>query len=152
MSDWRKIETQADIDALDQEICGFHDSCIVGMEYKTGTYVNKDRTMHMGWQPEDYTLLLSLETQFSNDVMELLFFGVRRVHIAGLERNYDASIRSGYLAFHDGVLPDDPRSVIIWSDYYWFEPSKLGEYAMAGASNAITYIIAEGLKWRWREW
>ena len=74
MSDWREIKTQADIDALDQEICGFHDSCIVGIDYKTGTFVSKDRSMHMGWQPEDYTLLLSLDTQLSGDVVELLFF------------------------------------------------------------------------------
>lgn len=151
MSDWREIKTQADIDALDQEVCGFHDSCIVGIEYKTGTFVSKDRSMHMGWQPEDYTLLLSLDTQLSGDVVELLFSGVRRVHIAGLERNYDATILSGYLAFNKGVLPDDPRRLIIWSDYDWFEPSKMGENATAGAGNAITYIIAEGLKWRWRE-
>lgn len=152
MTDWTVIQTQADIELLEQEICGFHDSCIVGIDYKTGTFVNKDRSMHVGWQPEDYTLLLSLGTPYSYCAMELLFSGVRRVHIAGMERNYDPTILSGYVAFHDHVLPDDPRRLIIWSDYDWFEPSKLGEYAMAGASNAITYIIAEGLKWRWREW
>ena len=102
--DWTIVETQADIDALDREVCGFHDSCIVGMEYKSGAFVNRDGSMTMTWQPEDYCLLLSLESQLSDGVVELLFSGLRRFHLAGLLRNRDCSIQSGYLAFHEGMI------------------------------------------------
>ena len=148
MNDWTIIQTQADIDALDQEICGFHDSCIVGMEYKSGTFVNRDGSMTMTWRPEDYTLLLSLETQYSDKVLELLFSGLRRVHLPGLLRNCDRTILSGYLALHKAIIPDDPREVIVWADSDWFDPEKIGAYASASDQDTMTYIVAEGLKWR----
>ena len=113
MMDWKEIQTQEDIDALDQEICGFHDSCIVGMEYKSGSFVNRDHSMTMTWRPEDYLLLVSFETQFSDNVLELLFSGLRRIHLAGLMRDYDCSIMSGYLSFHDAIIPDDPRRMML---------------------------------------
>lgn len=116
MVDWTIVETQADIDALDREVCGFHDSCIVGMEYKSGSFVNRDGSMTMTWRPEDYCLLLSLESQLSGGVVELLFSGLRRFHLAGLLRNRDCSIQSGYLAFHEGMIPGDPRRLIVWAD------------------------------------
>ena len=93
MNDWSIIQSQTDIDALDQAICGFHDSCIVGLEYKSGSHVNRDGSMTISCKPEDYTLLLSLETQFyENKVLEMLFSGLRRVHLPGLLRNYDCTI------------------------------------------------------------
>ena len=152
MMDWKEIQTQEDIDALDQEICGFHDSCIVGMEYKSGSFVNRDHSMTMTWRPEDYLLLVSFETQFSDNVLELLFSGLRRIHLAGLMRDYDCSIMSGYLSFHDAIIPDDPRKMIVWADSDWFDPDKIGGYASASDEDTMTYIVAEGLKWRWRKW
>ena len=148
---WKIVETQADIDALDQEVCGFHDSCIVGMEYKSGSFVNRDGSMAMTWQPEDYCLLLSLESQFSDGVVELLFSGLRRVHLAGLLRNRVCSIQSDYLAFHEGVIPGDPQRLIVWADSDWFDPTKMGEYASATDGDTMTYIVAEDLKWRLRK-
>ena len=150
--DWTIVETQADIDALDREVCGFHDSCIVGMEYKSGPFVNRDGSMTMTWRPEDYCLLLSLESQLRDGVVELLFSGLRRFHLAGLLRNRDCSIQSGYLAFHEGMIPNDPRRLIVWADSDWFDPTKMGEYASGTDGETMTYIVAEGLKWRLRRW
>ena len=150
--DWTIVETQADIDALGREVCGFHDSCIVGMEYKSGAFVNRDGSMTLTWRPEDYCLLLSLESQLSDGVVELLFSGLRRFHLAGLCRNHDCSISSGYLAFHEGMIPDDPRRLIVWADSDWFEATKMGEYAAGTDGETMTYIVAEGLKWRLRKW
>ena len=43
---WNKVETQSHVDALMTTFGHFHDSCIKGIKYVSGAFVDKDLSMN----------------------------------------------------------------------------------------------------------
>ena len=123
MDKWKKIVSQEDIDELLRAYGGFHDSCIVSLNYRSGAFVDKESAMHFG----------------SSTDREL------RVVLTGWQENYMCDIFDAYLAFHDGLLPGEPGRVIVWADGCGFDINRLDSTV---CEPAYTYIVSNMLKWR----
>lgn len=147
MDDWKEIKTQKDIDALMHTFMGFHDSCIVSANYRSGLYVD-GHSMVFNAKGSGYELSLLFHGQWEPRCVELLFGGVRRMHLVGLQDNYLNDIFDAHLAFYDNILPGkvsaDSR-VIVWADNYNFKIDNM----IAGLEEpADSYVIATTLRWR----
>ena len=51
---WHELKSQNDIDAFMKSVAFFHDACIAGLSYTSGTYVNDDNAMVMVTEPYIY--------------------------------------------------------------------------------------------------
>ena len=146
MNDWMDIETQKDIDVLMESFSGFHDSCLVSMNYISGNKVQDNGSMTFG-TPNDYQLNMIFDNQYGESV-ELCFQGVRRMHLVGLQDNYLADIFGASIAFYENIMPSKytaPQRCIVWADDGSFDVSKI-DHSLN--EPAVTYIIAHTLKWR----
>ncbi len=143
MENWKEIKTQQDIDDLLDLYDGFHDGCLAKAAFQSGAHVDDQLRMGFG-DAEDYTLLVTFERQWRPKTLELKFIGLRRCHLVGYEFNYFALLFEAYLTFVEGLLPGEPKRLIVWSDAP-FEPSlPLERFEEPGES----YIIANGLQWK----
>lgn len=48
MSEWKEITSQKGIDELLYTCGGFHDTCIVSVNYRCGAFVDEKNAMHFG--------------------------------------------------------------------------------------------------------
>ena len=148
MSNWKEILTQNDIDELMDEYGGFHDACIVSLEYKSGLYVYGDRIMHFE-APEKCGVLVTFHSQWNGKPLELYFCGVRKIFVQGRMDNYTNEILDASIKFYDGLLPHKygmPERVIVWADNYDFNAET--DASSTKDEPCDTYIIANSLKWR----
>ena len=148
MSNWKEILTQNDIDEIMNIYGGFHDSCIVSLEYKSGIYVDNERSMHFDGLNK-CGVLLTFHSQWNEKPLELYFGGVRKMFVQGLMDNYTNEILDASIKFYDGLLPHNysmPERVIVWSDNYDFDAET--DASSAKDEPCDTYIIANSLKWR----
>ena len=145
---WNEIKNEIDIENLMKEYNGFHDSCIVSINYHSGAFVNAKGAMAYGELPE-YSIEMILHSQ-CNKPIKLRFTGVRKCNIVGWEDNYFCNIFSAYLNFHSDLLGktrDD--KLIVWADWDGFNPIKYTEETPISTNgNYSTYVIAEKLFWR----
>ena len=96
---WNEIKNEIDIENLMNEYSGFHDSCIVSINYHSGAFVNDKGAMANGRLLE-HSVEMILHSQ-CNKPIELRFTGVRKCNIVGWEDNYSCNIFGAYLlAFH----------------------------------------------------
>lgn len=147
MSAWREVAAPSDIDELLERYGGFHDACIVSLNYVSGTYVDGENAMVFG-SDDDFVLNMFFQRQWKPKELELCFTGVRRFHIAALQDNYSDDIFEAYLAFHDGILPAKYRAanrVIVWADDVNFCVNEVNTQLEEPDGS---YVIATGLKWR----
>ena len=144
MENWHDIKTQADIDSLMSAYIGFHDSCIVSLNFQSGAFVDDERAMHFG-KAEDRRLCVIFQSQWEPKTIELQFIGLRQMAVAGWQDNYFCYIFEAYLAFHDNLLPGNPARVIVWSDNDQFDISKVDNSIHEPSD---TYIVANALRWR----
>lgn len=102
--DWIEIKTQQDIDNLMDLYDGFHDSCLVEVNYCSGAYVSEDLRMAMEENP---TATVIFQRQ-DNDhrTIELKFEKAKKINIAPKEEGYTSEILGAALFLHDG-------------DFYW---------------------------------
>lgn len=84
---WHNIETQDDIEMLMSSYRDFHDSCIVSVNYLSGSFINKERAMHCG-KAEDHVMSVVFHSQWTPRIIELQFAGLRQCHLVGWEHNY----------------------------------------------------------------
>ncbi|MEB2464283.1 hypothetical protein [Listeria monocytogenes] len=77
--EWKKLETQVDIDEFMQIVNDFHDSCINGLTYSSGTYVDADYSMVMDTNPV-VNLLIQRQSESMTNI-ELCLRGVTKFHI-----------------------------------------------------------------------
>lgn len=148
---WNEIKNDEDIQSLMAEYCGFHDSCIVSMNYSSGAFTDKNKAMGNGDICE-HTLLMTLNSQICKPV-ELLFKGVRKCSIVGWQDNYFCDIMDAYLGFNNKLLGKtrDDR-LIVWADRSGFDPDKYSERGLISPSGYnCTYVIAEQLFWRYEQ-
>ena len=68
---WHELKSQNDIDAFMKSVAFFHDACIAGLSYTSGTYVNDDNAMVMVTEPYIYITFHSQMANFPKFEMEL---------------------------------------------------------------------------------
>ena len=145
---WNEIKNEIDIENLMEEYCGFHDSCIVSINYQSGALVDDKNAMTNGKLLE-YSIEMVLHSQ-CNKPIELLFTGVRKCNIVGWEDNYFCDIFGAYLNFHSDILSktrDD--KLIVWADCDGFDPINYTEEKTISTNGEYsTYVIAEKMFWR----
>lgn len=145
---WNEIKNENDIEIIMNEYGGFHDSCIVSVNYHSGAYVDDNGGMANG-ELLEHSVEMVLHSQWNNPI-ELRFIGVRKCSIVGWQDNYFCDIFGAYLSFHTDLLGktrDD--KLIVWADYENFNPTNYIEEKLISPNAAnCTYIIAEKLLWR----
>ncbi len=142
MGDWKRIETQNDINELMGHMGGFHDSCLVSADFKTGKYVDASGAMFLSYVPETYMLTLTVHNQWTKKPLELRFTGVYKVNLTGFNQRDDGIIYDAHLAFHEDVPQAPGKRLIVWADWEDFSP---GETDMDGLTS---FVYAESLTWR----
>ena len=145
---WNEIKNEADIQNLMKEYSGFHDSCIISINYHSGAFIDNKRYMGYGGLL-DYRIEMILHSQL-NKPIELRFTGVRKCNIVGWEDNYFCDIYSAYLNFHNDLLGKtrDDR-LIVWANWDGFNPINYTEEETISTNGKhVTYVIAEKLFWR----
>jgi len=145
---WNEIKNEADIQNLMKEYSGFHDSCIISINYHSGAFIDNKRSMGYGGLL-DYRIEMILHSQL-NKPIELRFTGVRKCNIVGWEDNYFCDIYSAYLNFHNDLLGKtrDDR-LIVWANWDGFNPINYTEEETISTNGKhVTYVIAEKLFWR----
>lgn len=140
---WFDVTSQDDIDTLLNEYYGFHDSCIVSVQYTSGAAV--DDAGFMGSRGNNY-LIIRFDSQmptFFNQskkkTLELKFSVLRRINLIGIQDNYFCDISDCYLAFY--------QNHIIWANTECFNPLEyFGDKLLDEYMN--TFVIADHLSWR----
>ena len=140
---WNEIKNEIDIENLMKKYSGFHDSCIVSINYHSGAFVDDNGGMANG-ELLDHSIEMILHSQW-NKPIELRFTGVRKCNIVGWQDNYSCDIFDAYLAFHENLLPGNPDRVIVWSDNDLFDIAKVDNSIHEPSD---TYIVANALRWR----
>ena len=144
MEEWIKVETDEDIRALLEGFSGFHDSCIVSANYKSGNGVDEDGGMGFASR-EDYQLDIVFQSQMDDPIV-LRFNGVRRMHLVGMQDNYFSDIFGASIKFYDNLFSKyGTERVVVWSDSTCFDIRNIDEPLK---EPGITYIIANQLKWK----
>ncbi|WP_271004597.1 hypothetical protein [Listeria seeligeri] len=123
--EWGKIETQADIDKLMQLINNFHDSCISGLTYSSGTYVDEEYSIIMNTEPV-VNLLIQRQSEFMTNI-ELCLSGVSKFHI-----NNDLGLTLDILGAH--FIKQE-------EDFYWYSSEDIED-------DTVTRFVCKEIKWR----
>ncbi|MDT0050284.1 hypothetical protein QJV38_11040 [Listeria cossartiae subsp. cayugensis] len=123
--EWEKLETQADIDKLMQLINNFHDSCIKGLTYSSGTYVDGEYSMIMNTEPV-VNLWIQRQSEFMTNI-ELCLRGVSKFHI-----NNDLNLTLDILGVHFTKQEDD---------FYWYSSEDIED-------ETVTSFVCKEIKWR----
>jgi hypothetical protein len=145
-SEWNIVSDQKGIDNLQQEYGGFHDTCLVKLEYTTGSYVDEKGGMANG-TPEEKELSMTFHSQWTKRPLELCFGGVRKLCIAGWQENYFCEILDCCLRFYTDLIPGRDVPLIVWADSASFSPKNVGRQLIE--EPITSYVIAETLKWRY---
>ncbi|MDE6104227.1 MAG: hypothetical protein K2G38_00875 [Clostridia bacterium] len=147
LNKWYEVLSQKDIDDLLDAYGGFHDACIVSLNFVSGMHVDSKNTMHFDGV-DKYTLNIVFHSQWSDYALELQFAGLRRLHLTGVQDNYTNDIFDASIKFYDNLLPSNyqtPAQVIVWADSEDFNVKEIDSQLTEPAD---TYVIAHSLKWR----
>ncbi|MDE6618720.1 MAG: hypothetical protein K2K13_06820 [Clostridiales bacterium] len=147
INEWHEVCTQKDIDDILDTYGGFHDACIVSVNFASGMHVDSANAMHFD-EYDTYTLNIVFHSQWSNYALELHFAGLRRLHLVGVQDNYTNEIFDASIKFYDNILPSKyqtPARVIVWADRENFDINDIDSQLTEPAD---TYVIAHSLKWR----
>ncbi|MBQ9994459.1 MAG: hypothetical protein IJP17_07085 [Clostridia bacterium] len=145
---WNQIRCEEDINKLMAEYSQFHDSCIVSVNYKSGSEVDEQGAMRYGGLSE-HTLDMVLHSQLHAPI-ELRFIGLRKCNIVGWQDNYFCDIFGAYLSLHTDLLEKTRDDIlVVWADWDGFDPAKYIEEEIISADGRnCTYVVAEKLLWR----
>ena len=133
------IRNNDDINAFLSFNAGFHDSCIVSVNYVSGNYVGSDGGMYCAAEDE-HILKIVFHSQWCKN-FELVFTGVRKFSVVGWRKDYFCDILDSFLSF---VRNEDGEELILWADNEYFSP----DIQDKPFSQNDTYVIAKGLMWR----
>lgn len=142
--EWKTIISQYDINELFEKAYGFHDSCIITANYRTGYKVDSDKTMHFGSESE-HELIILFQSQWQPKNIELRFIGVRKTHLTGFQDNYTNELYDAYLKFHSFILPGSKEKLIVRADTDLFSIDNIEDPIQ---EQSYSYVIANELKWR----
>ena len=122
---WHELKSQNDIDTFMKSVASFHDACIAGLSYTSGTYVNDDNAMVMVTEPYIYITFHSQMANFPKFEMELGLvdkFSIN-LHLDGSLEIYEATFKK----------KDD--------GFYWYSD----EYANG---NSNYWFRCQTIRWR----
>ena len=149
---WTEVNDNTSIEKLMEDFGGFHDSCIVSVNYASGASVDENGGMSDG-NSDEHTVSMVLHSQWKKP-LEMFFSGVKKCCITGFRESYFCDIFGATLGFRTDLLGktrDD--KLIVWAD--WddgnFDPKTHKDIFPLDNGNEVTYIIAEGLKYRFLE-
>lgn len=97
-----EIKNEDDIEFLMNKCFGFHDSCIVSVNYLSSAFVDENGSMCNG-ELLERTLSLTVHSQWCKNI-ELLFKGVRKFSVVGWQDDYFCDIYGAYLDFRKDLL------------------------------------------------
>ena len=142
---WIEAKTQEDIAVLMNQFGGFHDSCLMKLQYRSGAEIQEGNFLCFGSQ-EDRELRMFFESQWGKK-LELCFTGVRRFSIGGWQENFGCDILDCHFAIHKGLLRDPEQPLVVWADDELFDPV---EWDCLGFLDEpmISVVIADSVKWR----
>ncbi|EFR8995555.1 hypothetical protein H0276_002702 [Listeria monocytogenes] len=122
--EWKKLETQVDIDELMQIVHDFHDSCINGLTYSSGTYVDEDYSMVMDTNPVVNLLIQKQSESMTN--IELCLRGVTKFHI---NNDLDATLdilgarfikhEGGFYWYSNENVEDETKTTFVCKEISW---------------------------------
>ncbi len=145
---WNEINNESDIEDLMNKYGGFHDSCIVSVNYQSGIYIAGDGSMVYGGL-SDHSVNIIIHSEWFAPV-ELRFIGVRKCNIVGWQEFFSCDIYGAHLGFNSELLGktrDD--KLIVWADKSGFDPLKyVEEKIISHSGNNRTYVVAEKMLWR----
>lgn len=147
LDEWHEVLNRSDIDELMNEFGGFHDSCIVALNYVSGMYVDSENAMYSDGY-DKYALVMTFHSQWCDFALELSFTGLRSLHLVGAQDNYSNDILGASINFYDELLPCEyvaPKRVIVWADDEHFDAHDIAEPLKEPND---TYVVAHSLKWR----
>ena len=142
--EWHRIIDKRDINILMNDYYGFHDSCLVSLNYSSGASVDNNGSMGCGTS-EEKELHIFFQSQCVNKVLELSFSHVKNFHIAGWQEHYFCDIFDCYLDFRNDLVKDRDDTLIIWADNESFNPNEENERPILNEP-MTTYVIADSLK------
>ena len=143
---WNSVNKSEDIEALLAFYGGFHDSCIKELKYVSGMKVNDEKIMLFG-EAKDRHVSIIFQRQWDPVTIELYFLGLRRMSIAGWQRNYLNEINNCYLALRNDLIAGMDDDMIVWADHTGFNPKDSFERNYL-AEPMTSFIIADKLLWR----
>ncbi|MGI6607668.1 MAG: hypothetical protein ACOX1F_01630 [Erysipelotrichaceae bacterium] len=144
MSFWNKIETEKDIEILMDNYCGFHDSCIVSVLYESGTFVDPEGAMHFS-DANGHRMRVIFQSQIEKKKLELLFIGLRQVHLVAWQDNYTCDIYDAHISIQKELLPGEAKRQVVWADYSRFDINDIDNVISEPANS---YIVSNELRWR----
>mgnify|MGYP000877127970 CR=1 FL=1 len=131
---WNKINNDNDIQYVLARFGYFYDACIKEAKYISGSYVDKDSSMH----PMDdlNQLHIIIQTQHKeHSVIELVFEGVERFNLVPVNENFDSLIGGLRLMHMNGFF--------YFSNNKEIEISELDKH-----SDFLTWLKAKSVKWK----
>ena len=145
---WNEIKNEIDIEDLMKKYSGFHDSCIVSINYHSGAFVDGNGGMSNG-ELHEHSIEMILHSQW-NKPIEMRFTGVRKCNIVGWQDNYFCDIFDAHMSFHTNLLGETcDDKLIVWADWDCFNPINYKEEKLISPNGEnCTYVIAEKLFWR----
>lgn len=144
---WIEVKDDAAIEKLMNDFYGFHDSCVILMNYISGNFVDEKCTMGCG-DLNSHILLLRVDSQFEKR-LEMRFTGVRKCLLTGFQDNYFCNLYDATLEFRTDLLGktrDD--KLILWADRSDFNPVTYEDRYPINNGYEATYIVAEKLSYR----
>lgn len=145
---WIEVKDDAAIEKLMSDFGGFHDSVIVSISYNSGSYVEKNGKMHIKFDADGHTPLMTLHSDWCKPI-ELLFSGVRKCCITGYRDDYLNNLYDATLEFRTDLLGETrDDALIVWADYKGFDITQHTERYPLNNGDEATYVIADKLKYR----
>lgn len=143
---WTAIKDESDIDKLMEEFYGFHDSCIISMNYVSGNFVDENRAMGCG-DENAHSLITRVDSQFGKR-LEMRFGGVRKCCLTGFREDFFCDIFDATLEFRTDLLGKtrDDR-LIVWANVAGFDPKVYQERYPLNNWYETTYIVAKTLSY-----
>ena len=129
---WYEITSDKELQLFLREIWFFHDSCIKGLTYISGAYVNDDLSMHPINDVRRLSMLL--QRQNSNlSTIELEFSGLNYLKLYPVDEAYTCEILDAAMFFRNGWI-------------YWCDDGDVSEEELDDYEG--TLICASKCRWR----
>jgi hypothetical protein len=129
---WNVIETQEDINKLQETFGWFHDSCIKEIKYLSGAFVNQDMSMQA--VNTQRVLRMIIQRQYSEPTaIEMLFSGLRHMQLHPEDENYTCEIVGATLIMNEDLI-------------FWGDSEELSAEDFNGFNG--TWVCAQKLMWR----
>jgi hypothetical protein lmonocytFSL_02678 len=129
---WHELNSQNDIDNFMKETAGFHDSCIVELNYKSGSFVKEDGAMCLATEPYMYITFHSQMAKFPAFEMEL-----------GMLDRFAINLNLGYtLEIYNATFEkrDD--------GFYWYSDENGRYHIENGHENVNYWFRCQTIRWR----